>query len=147
MASRLGRYAVTGEADARRAIRAAAIELAVAVVATLLLWPFPLIRLTLGIPWAVHGPLIVVGILVVYVAYLAVSVRLWGRSPAMYFLDLGLTGASRPFPFGRGLRWAAGWAVAVVPALLGARSLGHPREGLPARFSGLDTAETAPSDD
>lgn len=147
MASRLGMHAVTGEADARRAIRAAGIELAVSVVATLLLWPFPLIRLTLGIPWAVHGPLILVAILIVYVAYLAVSVRLWGRSPAMYFLDLGLTGGSRPFPFGRGLRWAAGWAVAVVPALLGARWLGDPRDGLPARFSGLGTARTASPED
>lgn len=114
-------------------------DLAVAAVVAMLVWPFPLIRLTLGIPWSVHVPLILAWVLVVYAAYLATSVAIWGRTPVMYLTDLGLAGVPRPFGLGRSLRWALGLAVAVVPSLLGARSLADPRTGLAARASGLVT--------
>lgn len=137
MASRLSAYRPGGAAPSGSVLRAAGFDLLAAAVAGVLLWPFPLVRLTLGVPWAVHGPLIAVWILLVYVVYLAAGAGVWGRTPVMYLLDLGLAGAERPFGARRSLLWAAGWALAVVPALAGARSLADPDRGLAARFSGL----------
>ena len=146
MASAIGTYRPSGPAQPGRPLRAAAVDLAGAAVIAILLWPFPLIRLTLGIPWSIHGPLIVVWVFVVYAVYLTVCVAVWGRSVAMYLLDLGLDGPARPFGLGRALRWSAGWVVAILPSLLGARSLADPAAGLPARFSCLVTVQAeAPS--
>ncbi len=132
-------WANVGDADRGKTLRAAAADLAVSAVVALLLWPFPLIRLTLGVPWAVHVPLIAAWILLVYATYLAISALIWRRSVGMYLLDLGLAGRGAPFPVAAGVLWACGWALALFPAVLGARRLGDPREGLPARLSGLVT--------
>lgn len=144
MTSRLGAYAPGEPAEASRALKAAALDLLVAAIVGLLLWPFPLIRLTLAVPVAAHTALIVVWILVVYLVYMTASVAAWGRTPAMYLLDLGLRGRPRPFGLGTAARWAAGWVVTVLPALLGARGLADPRSGLPARLSGVETVVSVP---
>lgn len=128
-----------------RALTAAGVDLAAAALVAILLWPFPLFRLTLGLPWAVHGVLIFVWVFVVYTAYLTLSVLAWTRTPVMYLLDLGLRDGSPRFGFGRSLRWALGWALAVLPGLVGARSLTAPETGLPARLSGLVTVTAEPS--
>ncbi len=138
MAARFSGYAPAGRADPARTLRAAAFDFAVSAVAALILWPFPLVRVTLRVPPAAHVVLVVAWMLLVYVVYMTLSVALAGRTAAMYFLDLGLEG-KRPFPAGAAFGWALGWAVALVPALLGARRLADPRGGLPARFSGLTT--------
>jgi hypothetical protein len=137
MASPLGSYGAAGPADPARVRRGLLADFVIAAVIALLLWPFPLIRLTLGIPVPIHVVLILVWMLIVAAVYMTAAVALWGRTPVMYLLDLGLMGADRPFGFGRALRWGIGAAVAAVPAALGARRLGDATTGLPARLSGL----------
>jgi hypothetical protein len=139
VAGRLGAYEAGAPADAARVRRGLVLDLAVAVVVTMLLWPFPFIRLTLALPVPVHVALILVAIVVVDILYMAVSVAVWGRTPVMYLLDLGLAGAARPFGAGRALWWAVPAALVALPAALGARSLADPVRGLPARASALRT--------
>lgn len=144
MTSRLGVYAPGAAADPPRAVRAAVLDLLVSVAVGMLLWPFPLIRLTLGLPVTVHVALILAWILIVFVIYLTVTVAVWGRTPVMYLLDLGLAGRPRPFGVPASLRWGLGWLLAVLPAMVGARGLADPSSGLPARFSGLATVVAQP---
>jgi hypothetical protein len=145
--SRLGVFRPDGRADAARVRLAGVLDLLVAVLVTMLLWPFPLLRLTLSLPWSVHAAAIVVGIVVVHEVYSAASVAVWGRTPVMYLLDLGLAGRERPFGLVRSWRWALGWTVAVVPGVLGVEGPIDPDVGLPARFSGLRTATVANAED
>jgi hypothetical protein len=123
-------------------------------------WPFPLARAMM--PWPVHVVSILAAILVVDALLRATSILVWGRTPFMYLLDLGLersaaqatpgasngasTGPSdraedRPEPPNTmgAIKWSVGWTIGLVPSLLGARPLVDPERGLPARWSGLLT--------
>jgi hypothetical protein len=140
--SRVSAYEPNGSAAQGRVALAGALDAVAAFVVTMLLWPFPLFRLTLGVSWPVHILAILAGWLVVLTAYLTLTVAALGRTPAMYLLDLGLAGAERPFGLARSVRWAAGWTLAVLPGLIGARGLIGPERGIPARLSGLVTVAT-----
>lgn len=139
---RLGDFVPRGPARASRALGAAGLDLLVVTTITMLLWPFPFIRLTLGIPVAVHVALVVVAILVLDAVYLTAAAAAWGRTLAMYLLDLGLAGRARPFGMATSARWALGTTAATVPALLGLHRAMDPEAGWAARLSGLRTVTT-----
>jgi hypothetical protein len=141
MSGRLGEY-VTGElADARRARLAGWLDLLLALVVTMLVWPFPFARATLE--WPVHVAAILVAILVVDFTYRLLTLRLWRRTVAMYLLDLGLAArGGGDIALGAAVRWSVGWSMIALPSLVGLRRLADPARGLPVSLSGLETRTT-----
>ena len=132
---------LTGDADPSRVRMAGWLDLLAALLITMLAWPFPVLRASL--PWAVHGPLIVVAVLVADIVLRTTSLLVWGRTTVMYLLDLGLVAGEERIDFLKAAAWSVGWTVASIPALMGVRTLADPLHGLPARLSGLVTRSTA----
>jgi hypothetical protein len=114
------------------------LDAAVALVAAVIVFPFPFARAFLSIPLFVAA--ILVTIVVVHVLYLTVALIVWGRTPGMFLLDMGTS--PRPVGLMRALRWSAGSALGLVPGFLSTRPL-DPECGMPARFAGLVTRSTA----
>lgn len=141
MSSRLSRFEVSGEADPVVARRGLIVDGVSIVLVTLMVWPWPFFRLTLGLPWAVHVPALLISATSAVWLYGALAARLWGRSVAAYLFDLGLDGAERPFSWARCAAWAAGYTVAFL--LGGSFGTSHPAHGLPARWSGLVTRRSS----
>jgi hypothetical protein len=138
----LADYRGTGPAEAGRTRLALAIDGVAVVLVVIVAWPFPLFRLTLGVPWVVHVPLILAAVIAGVWVYGLVCAKLWGRTVAMYLLDLGLDGVERPFTLALSARWSFGLALAFA-AIGGAFGTIEPAAGLPVRLSGLTTVSTA----
>ncbi len=136
---RISEYSATGPADVRSVRAAGLIDLAVAAAVAMLAFPFPFVRATLPLPLFVTS--IVIAILVFDTAYRTMSLRIWGRTPGMYLLDLGVSEA-RPLPLLACATWAVAWTAVVMAAVAGLPRPIHPERGLPATLSGLRTVST-----
>jgi hypothetical protein len=134
-------YQTTGAADPAKVRLAGWLDGVAALVLTMIAWPFPVLRA--AVPWSVHAPLVLVAILAADAGLRFASLLVWGRTPFMYLLDLGLEGGPPRIHAKAAVRWSLGWTLSLVPSLLGARSLADPMSGLAARFSGLATRSTA----
>lgn len=146
--SALARFSITGPATPGRTRTAGLLDGLAATVIAMIAVPQPVIRQlsTASVP-GVGGIVVFVlvllaSILVVLWLYLAFSAVTWGRSPAMYLLDLGLDAPTKP-TIREAAGWAAGWALGLLPALVGVRALYDPETGLPARMGGLPTRSAA----
>ena len=116
-------YTTTGAADPARARSAAAADLGIGMVAGILLWPFPVVRLGLeglmGSPalgWAVHVPLLLVFASLAAWAYVALCAGSLRRTVGMYFADLGFREAPDP---GAATAFAWAWVGAGLAGLTG----------------------------
>lgn len=145
--SALSDYEVTGAAAPGSVRAAALIDLLAATVVSMLAYPQPAVRAAIsgaGLPiWVFVLSLLAVAV-VVFALYEGVSAMIWGRSPGMYLMDVGLHPPGRA-PAPRALLWAMGWLIAIGPALLGISAAYEGDCGLPARFSGMSTRSTASS--
>lgn len=139
--SRLSGFEPVGPAMASRARIAHVVDGAAAFVGAVLIFPFPFARVALPLPAFVVS--IVAMILAVHLVYLAVSLVVWGRTPGMFLLDLGI--APRPVGMWAALCWSSGSVAGFVPALFSVAVL-DPVRGLPARWSGLSTVATVMPD-
>lgn len=148
--SALARFEITGDATPGRTRTAGLLDGLAATLIAMIVTPQPVLRqVFVQAAGPVAGIVLFVSVLLllslavlgVYLAFAAVT---WGRSPAMYLLDLGLEAQTKP-TMGEAVRWSLGWMLAFVPALLGVASTCHPTTGLPARLSGLPTRSTAPA--
>ena len=147
MASRLGTWMADGPAEPGRIRRAAAADALVALSGGVLLWPFPLLRLTLGIPLPVHIALMLTFTGVFGAAASAGAAAVWGRTVGQYRFDLGLEGAlPRPFGARRAVAWGIGHAFDVLPAILGARWALDGTHGVAARMASLETVKARQED-
>lgn len=146
--SAIANFTITGEASPGRVRAAGILDFVSALFIAMIVMPQPVVRQAimgpdvtlLGI--AVFVLVLIAGVLAMLWLYLAFSAVTWGRSPAMYLLDLGLDAPTKP-TIGEAAGWATGWAVAAVPAICGLRGLYNGETGLPARFSGVPTRSTA----
>lgn len=136
--SSLGRFEVSGSADPKRYRTATGVDFVAATMIAMIAFPFPILRAMLAVPVFVAS--ILLAIVVVHFAYVAAALMLWGRTPAMYLLDLGLRGG-RPSISGAGL-WALGALLDFWPTVLGVRS-SESYERLADRISGLALGSTA----
>lgn len=147
--SALANFEIAGEAAPGRVKAAGLLDLLAAAVIAMILVPQPVVRQALMSAYA--GPIgialfvlaLIAAILLVFGVYLAFSAVTWGRTPAMYLLDLGLDAPTKPTTR-EALGWAAGWMLAAVPALVGVGAFSHPVSGLPARVSGVPTRAVVP---
>ena len=137
----IGHFETTGPAQPARYRSAVLLDFVCALLLAMLAYPFPIMRATLPLP--VFVMTILASIVVVHVLYEAVVVTIWGRSPAMYLLDLGVEGG-RP-GVGAAMAWGAGVALAFWPTVFKSR-LGDPENGLAARLSGLVVRSSAVMD-
>ena len=145
MASRIGTWDPDGPAGADRMRRTAVVDVLIGILGGVMLWPFPLLRLTLGIPLPIHIALMVVFMGVFCAAAAGVAVAVWGRTVGQYLFDLALQGRARPFGWLASAAWGCGHAIDVIGAVLGLRASLDGRRGAAAAFSGLETvaAKTA----
>ena len=103
------------EASARR--KQSAIDVATALILTILVWPFPLARVSLT-------PLVhVISILVLWqlmqVGYFAVSAAVWRKTAGMHLLGLGLADADGCVPArGAAVTWGLLAGVSALPRLV-----------------------------
>lgn len=134
----LREFQVHAVAEAGRVRGAALIDFGASFVLAVLAFPFPFARAALPVPVFVAS--ILASIVVVHVAYCAFTLRLIGRTPGMYLLDLGPR--SRPVGWGRAWLWGLGASVAFWPTVAGAATAFDPRTGIPARMSGIETGST-----
>lgn len=143
--SALSDYEVTGAAAPGSVRAAALIDLLAATIVSMLAYPQPAVRAAIsgaGLPiWVFVLSLLAVA-LVVFALYEFACAMIWGRSPGMYLMDVGLHPAGR-LGAARAALWALGWLVAVLPALLGMAAAYGGDTGLPARFSGVSSRSTA----
>lgn len=120
------------------------LDLLVAAIVAMIALPQPVVRQAImggrvtpvGVVLFVASLLLAV--MAVYWLYLTFALVSWGRSGAMYLLGLGVDAPTKP-TFPEAALFALGWAVACLPALLGAQELVDPLTGVPARMSGLHT--------
>lgn len=133
MPGKLGDFVTAGPAAAGRVRSAALVDGAAAFLLAVLAFPFPIARALLPLPVFVAS---IIGVIaVVHVAYVAITLMLWGRTPGMYLLDLGVSDARPAFP--DAVRFAAGASCAFWPTVLRVETAFDAEDGWPARFSGL----------
>jgi hypothetical protein len=142
MPNAIDTYVSRGAPEPAQMRRAAAWDLGLVTVVFAILWPTPAMRLTVGLPWSVHVPVALASLAVVWWLYAVVCARLLRRTVGMYLADVGFAEPDGTASLGRVLRWALGWAAALVPAVLGARGVADPERGWAARLSGLTLAST-----
>ncbi|MDP2401027.1 MAG: hypothetical protein Q8M66_03530, partial [Actinomycetota bacterium] len=130
-------YATGGAADFSRARLAQVLDAAAALAVAAIIFPFPFARAVLPVPAFVATIFLTVGL--VHVLYLVAALLAWGRTPAMFLLDLGVS--PHPVDWARALRWSAGSALGLLPGLVSRAPL-DPERGMPARFAGLTTCST-----
>lgn len=143
--SALSDYEITGIASPSRVRASALIDLLAATIVAMLLYPQPAVRAVItgaGLPIWVFLLTLLAAALAVFALFLLACALIWGRTPGMYLMDVGLDPAGRP-PFVKALMWAIGWLVAVLPALLGVAAVFDGETGLPARLSGLRSRASA----
>jgi len=116
-------YTIHGPAEAGPSRGAAVADLGLGVVAGILLWPFPVVRLALeslmgsaALGWAVHVPLLFAFALLVAWAYCTICAVLLHRTVGMYFADLGFVEPPTP---SAAIAFAASWVGAGVAGLPG----------------------------
>ncbi len=126
-----------GLADLAKVRIAHGVDGVIAILAAVLLLPFPTIRAAVPIP--VFVAIIIGTIIFVHALYLAFLIKLTGRTVGMYLFDLGI--AKRPAGVGSALLWAITSVVGFLPGLIWPRVL-DPLLGWPARISGLTTEAT-----
>ncbi|MCL5887041.1 MAG: hypothetical protein M1617_01870 [Actinobacteria bacterium] len=126
-----------GAADLARVRIAHGVDGVIAILAAVLLLPFPTIRAAVPIP--VFVAIILATMVFVHALYLAISVTLWGRTVGMYLFDLGI--AKRPVGTASAMIWAAASVVGFLPGIILPRTL-DPILGWPAKISGLTTEAT-----
>lgn len=90
MANAFDTYTTTGPPERAHVRRAAVWDLGLVTIVFMILWPMPALRLTAGLPWSVHVPILLASLFVVWWLYAAVCAR-----PAAH---------SRHVPGGRGVR-------------------------------------------
>lgn len=145
--NKLDEFEAVGDASPGRTRAAGLLDLLMAAVVGMLVVPQPVIRASLmasGVTLvSVVGfvGVLIAAVLAVYWLYLAFAAVTWGRSIAMYLLDLGLATETKP-TLAEASLWAAGWVFAALPAMLGVRVAYDPKRGLPSRWSGARTAAT-----
>ncbi len=139
MATRLGTWTADGPADAGRVRHAAAVDVLVGLLGGVMLWPFPLLRLTLGIPLPIHIAMMMAFMGVFCAAASAVAVVLWGRTVGQYLFDLGLESPHRPIGWLTAAAWGCGHAIDVVAGVFGVSAALDGHRGAAAAFSGLGT--------
>lgn len=117
-------YSSTGEPDIARARGAALADLVIGMLAGILVWPFPVMRIVFrglagseGAGWAVHVPVLLV--FTVAAAWLVTTavIRAGRRTVGMYFADLGFPSPPRGLA---AFAAALPWTVAGLAALAGA---------------------------
>lgn len=126
-----------GAADLARVRIAHGVDCVIAILAAVLLLPFPTIRASVPIP--VFVAIIIGTMVVVHFIYLAILVRLAGRTVGMYLFDLGIS--KRPTGTASASLWAIASVVGFLPGLIMPRAL-DPLLGWPAKISGLTTVAT-----
>jgi hypothetical protein len=145
MANAFDTYTPGGPPVDGRVRRAATWDLGLVTVAFMVLWPSPAMRLTLGLPWSVHIPLMLGSLAVVWWLYSVMCAALLRRTVGMYIADLGFARPADAVRASVVSLWALGWAAALVPAALGARGPADAGTGWAARLSGLALASTRES--
>lgn len=141
-------YECHGTAARGRARAAGLLDLLGAAIVAMILVPQPFVRQTIMRGNVTAGGIVtfvaalLVAVLVAYWFYLAFALVSWGRTGAMYLLDLGLDAPTKPTTLEAAM-WATGWALAALPALLGISAVCDPVSGLPARMSGMLTCTTS----
>lgn len=146
--SGIAHFEITGPASIGRTRAAGLLDLLASAVIAMLVVPQPAVRAALmgegatPLSIALFVGVMLLAVLGVLFIYLSVSAVYWGRSPAMYLLDLGLEAPSKPTT-GEALLWGLGWALAALPTLVGVRSVFDPERGLPALMSSMPTRSTA----
>ncbi|MDA3935440.1 MAG: hypothetical protein PF636_01055 [Actinomycetota bacterium] len=130
-------YALIGPATASHTRIAALIDFGSAMMIAVLAFPFPIVRASFGVAGLMLGMLATVAVM--HVVYLEAVVTIWGRTPGMYLMDLGLDPDS--IDSTARLRWSFGWALSALPSLA-KLSLADPDSGTAAKLSGLPTRST-----
>jgi hypothetical protein len=129
MANAFDSYSAAGPAEPGQVRRAAAWDAGLVAVVFMVLWPTPAFRLTAGLPWSVHIPLMLAGL---------------RRTVGMYLADVGFAGGETG-GFATAARWALGWTAALLPTAFGARAPADGQRGWAARLSGLTLVSTRPA--
>lgn len=132
-------FSPLGPAEPKRARNAAVFDFFVAFLVAVLAYPFPVMRSLLALPVFVAS--ILATIVVGHVLYLTLFAMAWGRTPAMYLLDLGLSDGR--LGGRRALVWAATTSLSFWPLVFGGTS-GDPGTGLAARLSGVSVVSVIP---
>lgn len=135
-----GRGAATGgpRSPASRARLASLIDLGVAVLAVVVLWPFPSLRMML--PWSAHAAAFAVALFAGAVLYAGSTLALAGRTLGMNIADIAPEGG-RKVGAAAAWRWAFAWAAAAVPSIFTSAAV-DPVAGWPVRLSGLALVPT-----
>jgi len=132
------RFEITGDAEPSRVRTAALLDAGAATMVAMIAFPFPIVRALF--PVAVFVASILVSIVVAHVLYCALTMRFAGRTPGMFFLDLGPVGGAPAL--GRALLWGLGASVSFWPTVLGMRTAFDPETGTCARISGIEIGST-----
>lgn len=133
-------FTVIDTADPARVRGAALLDFAAAFVVGMIAFPFPFVRAVLPTLFFVGS--ILLTIVVAHIIYCALTLRILGRTPGMFLLDLGPE-RGRP-SWGRALLWGLGESVAFWPTALGVTRVYDPETGTPARMSGIEIGSTKP---
>lgn len=141
MANAFDTYQAIGAPARAQLRRAAAWDLGLVTVVFMIVWPTPALRLTVGLPWSVHIPILLAALFVALWLYAAVCARAVRRTVGMYLADIGFADAAAVAP-GAVALWALGWAAALLPTVSGATSVADAERGWAARLSGLALAST-----
>jgi len=131
-------FDVAGPAEPSRARVAALLDFGASFVVAVIAFPFPFARATLPLPIFVAS--ILASIVVVHIAYCGLTLRIFGRTPGMYLLDLGPQ-LGRP-SLGRAMLWGMGQSIAFWPTVFGAPTSFDPETGTSARMSGIEIGST-----
>jgi len=134
-------FDVIGPAETSRVRVAALLDFGASFVVAVIAFPFPFARATLPLPIFVAS--ILATIVVVHIAYCGLTLRVFGRTPGMFLLDLGPQ-LGRP-ALGRAMLWGVGESVAFWPTVFGAVGSFDPETGTPARMSGIEIGSTRES--
>lgn len=130
-------FVPVGPADSARARNSAVFDFVAAFLLAVLAFPFPVMRALLPLPVFVAS--ILATVVVAHVLYLSLFALAWGRTPAMYLLDLGLS--ERRLPFSRAFVWASASSLGFWPQVFGLSS-GDPALGLATRLTGVKVVAT-----
>lgn len=136
--SKFAHFEVQGPATLDRVRFAQVIDALAALIVAVLLFPFPTVRASVALPVFVVS--IIVAILVVYLLYLTIFLSVWGRTPGMYLMDLGID--PRPAGVAASVKWALAMLAGFVPGFFFSAVLDS-STGWAARFSRLKTMRTS----
>lgn len=142
MANAFDTYATTGAPEAAQVRLAAAWDLGLVTVVFMILWPTPALRLTAGLPWSIHIPVLLAALFLTLWLYAALCARVLRRTVGMYLADVGFTEAGAIVRVGAMASWALGWTAALLPTALGATGPADAERGWAARLSGMRLAST-----